>query len=72
MYKKDPFELEPEAVTKTLKHALTCERPKPRHAVTVPSPHLFMFLKRVLPGWVLDWICLWGSGCGGRQGFGLP
>ena len=70
-YKKDPFELEPEAVTKTLKHALTCERPRPRYAVTVPS-HLFMFLKRVLPGWVLDWICLWGIGLWRPgKGFGL-
>ena len=70
-YKKDPFELEPEAVTRKLKLALTCTRPRPRYAVTVPT-HAFMFLKRVLPGYVLDWICLYGIGLWRPgKGFGL-
>jgi len=56
-YSKDPGELEPEAVTKALLVALEARRPRPRYAVTFPS-HLFMFLKRVLPGWMLDWIVL--------------
>ena len=60
-YKKDPFELEPEAVTKALLVALQTKHPRPRYAVTVPS-HLFMFLKRILPGWFLDIIVLKAMG----------
>lgn len=56
-YKKDAGELEPEAVTRTLLIALESKRPRPRYAVTWPS-RLFMFLKRVLPGWALDWLVL--------------
>ena len=52
-YKKDAFELEPEAVTKVLKQALSAKSPKPRYAVTFPSK-LFMFLKRFLPVRFLD------------------
>ena len=52
-YKRDAFELEPDAVTKTLLVALNARRPKPRYAVTFPSK-LFMFLARVTPCWLLD------------------
>lgn len=56
-YKKDIGELEPEAVTRTLIHALETKHPRPRYAVTYPT-RLFMFLKRILPGDWLDYIVL--------------
>jgi len=48
-----PFTLGPEAVLKRVLHALECRRPKDRYYVTFPT-YLFGFLKRVLPGRVLD------------------
>lgn len=50
---KDPGELEPEAVTAKLVHALTASRPKPRYFVTYPT-HLAGILKRFLPTRALD------------------
>ncbi len=48
-----PFTLPPEAVLKRVIHALESPRPKARYYVTFPT-YLFAFLKRVLPGRVLD------------------
>ncbi len=48
-----PFTLPPEAVLKRVIHALESPRPKVRYYVTFPT-YLFAFLKRVLPGRVLD------------------
>lgn len=50
---KVPFTLEPEAVLKKVIHALENEKPKARYYVTFPT-YLFAFLKRVLPGNLLD------------------
>lgn len=51
--KKDPFQLEPEAVVKKLLHALESKKPKPRYFVTFPS-YLLSTLKRLLPTNILD------------------
>jgi NAD(P)-dependent dehydrogenase (short-subunit alcohol dehydrogenase family) len=48
-----PFTLPPEAVFDKVIHALEARRPKLRYPVTVPS-HLFTWLRRILPGRVLD------------------
>lgn len=48
-----PFSLGPEAVLKKVIHALESERPKARYYVTFPT-YLFAFLKRILPGSLLD------------------
>ena len=47
------FTLGPEAVTKTLIHAIESNRPKVRYYVTFPT-YLFALLKRILPFRVLD------------------
>lgn len=48
-----PFTLPPEAVLKKVIHALESPRPKTRYYVTFPT-YLFGYLKRVLPGRILD------------------
>jgi len=48
-----PFTLPPEAVLKKVILALESHKPKLRYPVTVPS-HLFTWLRRILPGRVLD------------------
>jgi NAD(P)-dependent dehydrogenase (short-subunit alcohol dehydrogenase family) len=48
-----PFTLGPEAVLKRVIHALESRRPKNRYFVTFPT-YLFAFLKRILPGRLLD------------------
>jgi len=48
-----PFTLGPEAVLKRVIHALESRRPKSRYYVTFPT-YLFAFLKRILPGRLLD------------------
>lgn len=48
-----PFSLGPEAVLIKVIHALESDKPKNRYYVTFPT-HLFSFLKRVLPGKLLD------------------
>jgi len=48
-----PFTLPPEAVLKKTIHALEAGRPKARYFVTFPT-YLFAFLRRVLPGGMLD------------------
>jgi len=48
-----PFTLGPEAVLKRVIHALESRRPKDRYYVTFPT-YLFAFLKRILPGRLLD------------------
>jgi NAD(P)-dependent dehydrogenase (short-subunit alcohol dehydrogenase family) len=53
--KKDAFELEPEAVTKKLVHALESRRPRARYYVTTPT-YLMGFARRVLPTRALDWL----------------
>jgi NAD(P)-dependent dehydrogenase (short-subunit alcohol dehydrogenase family) len=53
--KKDPFELEPEAVTAKLIRALEDPRPKPRYYVTTPT-HLMGILRRILSTRALDWL----------------
>jgi len=50
---KVPFTLGPEAVLKKVIHALESEKPKARYYVTFPT-FLFAFLKRILPGTLLD------------------
>jgi NAD(P)-dependent dehydrogenase (short-subunit alcohol dehydrogenase family) len=52
---KDAFELEPEAVTAKLVHALEARRPKARYYVTTPT-YLMGFARRVLPTPLLDWV----------------
>ena len=51
------FELQPDAVTKKLVHALTAARPKPRYFVTVPT-HFIGIAKRLLSTRALDWLIL--------------
>jgi len=53
--RKDPFELEPEAVTAKLVRALESRRPRPRYYVTTPT-HALGLLRRVLPTRGLDWL----------------
>lgn len=48
-----PFTLGPEAVLEKVMHALESEKPKARYYVTFPTI-LFAFLKRLLPGIILD------------------
>ena len=48
-----PFTLGPEAVLAKVIHALESNNPKNRYYVTVPT-YLFAYLKRVLPGSLLD------------------
>ncbi|HIF50747.1 MAG TPA: SDR family NAD(P)-dependent oxidoreductase [Thiotrichaceae bacterium] len=50
---KVPFTLGPEAVLKKVIQALESEKPKARYYVTFPTI-LFAFLKRILPGTLLD------------------
>ena len=51
--KKVPFTLGPEAVLEKAIHALESEKPKARYCVTFPT-YLFAFLKRILPGTLMD------------------
>lgn len=51
----DAFELQPDAVTKKLIHALEARRPRPRYYVTTPT-YLMGILKRILPTRGLDWV----------------
>ncbi len=60
-----PFTLPPEAVLKTLIHALEHPRPHPRYYVTFPT-HLFGTLRRVLSTRGLDWVLARLSGGGSR------
>jgi NAD(P)-dependent dehydrogenase (short-subunit alcohol dehydrogenase family) len=60
-----PFTLPPEAVFDKVIHALEARRPKLRYPVTVPS-QLFTWLRRLLPGRVLDAILARVSGSGQR------
>jgi len=48
-----PFSLGPEAVLEKVIHALESKKPKARYYVTFPT-YLFSFLKRILPGVLLD------------------
>jgi short-subunit dehydrogenase len=50
---KVPFTLSPEAVLNKVIHALENKNPKARYYVTFPTV-LFAFLKRILPGTLLD------------------
>lgn len=50
-----PFTLPPQAVLKKLLHALESPRPKARYYVTFPT-YLFGTLRRLLPGFALDWV----------------
>ncbi len=50
-----PFMLGPEAVLEKVVHALDSSRPKVRYFVTTPT-YGFAFLKRILPGFMLDTI----------------
>ena len=54
-FKKDAFELGPEAVTARLIHAVEAKRPKARYYVTTPT-YLMGALRRVLPTRALDWL----------------
>jgi len=60
-----PFTLPPEAVLKTVIHALEARRPRIRYPVTVPS-HLFGVLRRLLPVRVLDRVLASVSNSGQR------
>ncbi|HMO72413.1 MAG TPA: SDR family oxidoreductase [Paracoccaceae bacterium] len=53
--KKDRFELQPDAVTARLIHALESPRPRARYHVTTPT-HAMGALRRVLPTRALDWV----------------
>ncbi len=50
---KDPFELMPDAVTRTVVHALEARRPKTHYPVTVPTIGM-RWCKRILPTRVID------------------
>ena len=52
-----PFTLGPEAVLKTVVHALESRQPRARYYVTTPT-HVFGFLKRILPTALLDRLLL--------------
>jgi len=52
-----PFTLPPEAVLKSVLHALTASRPRARYPVTVPT-RVFAVLKRILPTRLLDQLLL--------------
>jgi short-subunit dehydrogenase len=60
-----PFTLDPEAVVKSVLHALTAENAKPRYRVTFPT-HLFWWLKRILSTKAMDRILRKASGDGAR------
>jgi NAD(P)-dependent dehydrogenase (short-subunit alcohol dehydrogenase family) len=60
-----PFTLPPEAVLAKVVHALEARRPKLRYPVTFPS-HLFTWLRRFLPGRMLDRIMAKVSNSGER------
>ncbi|MDX1351625.1 MAG: SDR family oxidoreductase [Thiomicrorhabdus sp.] len=60
-----PFTLGPEAVTKSLIHALQNKRPKIRYRVTVPTI-VFAYLKRILPNRWLDVLLIKAGGDGKR------
>ncbi|MDE2341917.1 MAG: SDR family oxidoreductase [Betaproteobacteria bacterium] len=60
-----PFTLPPQAVLARVIHALESPRPRLRYPVTVPAV-AFAWLKRVLPGRVMDWVLRQASG-GGRR-----
>lgn len=52
-----PYSLGPEAVLKKVIHALESKKPKDRYYVTFPT-YYFAFLKRILPGSILDKILI--------------
>ena len=56
---RDPFELGPEATTAKLIHALESPRPRARYPVTTPT-YIAMYLKRLLPGGLMDRLLLQG------------
>lgn len=60
-----PFTLPPEAVLKEVVHALAAAQPRLRYPVTVPA-HLFTWLRRLLPGRLLDRVMRKVSGGGQR------
>jgi len=60
-----PFTLPPEAVLEKVIHALEARRPKLRYPVTFPS-HLFTWLRRLLPGHMLDRVLAAVSNSGQR------
>lgn len=60
-----PFTLGPEAVHKSLLHALQSKHPKARYPVTKPT-HVFAILKRLLPVSALDWVLRKAGGDGRR------
>jgi len=60
-----PFTLPPEAVLEKVIHALQARRPKLRYPVTFPS-HLFTWLRRLLPGRMLDRVLAAVSNSGQR------
>jgi NAD(P)-dependent dehydrogenase (short-subunit alcohol dehydrogenase family) len=60
-----PFTLPPEAVLEKTIHALEAARPRLRYPVTFPS-HLFTWLRRVLPGRLLDRVLAKVSNSGQR------
>lgn len=60
-----PFTRSPEAVLRKVVRALEAKQPKPRYTVTIPA-HLAPWLRRLLPGRVLDAISYRLSGAGKR------
>ena len=60
-----PFTLGPEAVTKSVIHALQSKQAKIRYRVTVPTI-AFAFLKRLLPNRLLDLLLIKAGGDGKR------
>ena len=60
-----PFTLPPEAVLEKTIHALEASHPRLRYPVTFPS-HLFTWLRRLLPGRVLDGVLAKVSNSGQR------
>jgi NAD(P)-dependent dehydrogenase (short-subunit alcohol dehydrogenase family) len=60
-----PFTLPPEAVLEKVIHALEARQPRLRYPVTFPS-HLFTWLRRFLPGRMLDLIMAKVSNSGER------
>lgn len=50
-----PFADQPHAVAKKLIHALESTHPKAHYYVGFPA-HLFAFLRRILPDYLLDWV----------------
>jgi NAD(P)-dependent dehydrogenase (short-subunit alcohol dehydrogenase family) len=60
-----PFTLPPEAVMKKVIHALESKRPKLRYPVTIPSV-FFTWVRRLLPGRLLDGVLAKVSGGGQR------